>query len=171
VNPGEFFSAKKYQGRARRRPKIHEILKRFLIGNLNRNPHKNNGGNVRIIEIGPFERSPIPMPNTNKNSHIKDVFFEISQKEIIISIIENESEMSVETTPAWRKNSGREKRIKQGRKKGSFLLAIYLEIKKTINKLKIREGSLTKNSFSPNIDIEIAESQVDNGGLAQKGTP
>ena len=171
MNPGEFFSAKKYQGRATRRPKSHEILKSFLIGNLNRNPQINKGGNVRIIEIGPFERSPIPMPNTNKNSHINDVFFEISQKEIIMSIIENESEMSVETTPAWRKNSGREKRIKQGRKKGSFLLAIYLEIKKTINKLKIREGSLTKNSFSPNIDIEIAESQVDNGGLAQKGTP
>ena len=36
-----------------------------------------------------------------------------------MSIIENESEMSVETTPAWRKNSGKEKRIKQG-KKGSF---------------------------------------------------
>ena len=88
-----------------------------------------------------------------------------------MSIIENESEMSVETTPAWRKNSGKEKRIKQGRKKLEFLLAIYLEIKKAINKLKTREGSLTKNSFSPNIDIDIAESQVDNGGLAQKGTP
>ena len=111
------------------------------------------------------------MPTINKDSHMRDLFSEIFQKEIIISIIENESEMSVETTPAWRKNSGKEKRIKQGRKKGSFLLAIYLEIKKTINKLKIREGSLTKNSFSPNIDIEIAESQVDNGGFAQKGTP
>tara|TARA_Y100001970_G_scaffold264312_1_gene350788 strand:+ start:3400 stop:3666 length:267 start_codon:yes stop_codon:yes gene_type:complete len=88
-----------------------------------------------------------------------------------MSIIENESEMSVETTPAWRKNSGKEKRIRQGRKKGSFLLAIYLEMKKAINKLKTREGSLTENSFSPNIDIDIAESQVDNGGLAQKGTP
>ena len=53
----------------------------------------------------------------------------------------------------------------------AFLLAIYLEIKKAINKLKTREGSLTENSFSPNIDIDIAESQVDNGGLAQKGTP
>ena len=45
------------------------------------------------------------------------------------------------------------------------------EMKKAINKLKTREGSLTKNSFSPNIDIDIAESQVDNGGLAKKGTP
>ena len=171
MNPGEFFSAKKYQGKAKRRPKSHEILKSFLIGNLNLNPHKNNGGNVRTIEIGPFESSPVAMPTINKDSHMRDLFSEIFQKEIIISIIENESETSVETTPAWRKNSGKEKRIKQGRKKGSFLLAIYLEIKKAINKLKIREGSLTKNSFSPNIDIEIAESQVDNGGFAQKGIP
>ncbi len=171
MNPGEFFSAKKYQGRARRRPKSHEILKSFLIGNLNRNPQINKGGNVRTIEIGPFESNPIAIPKTNRDSHRKDVFFEISQKEIIMSIIENESEMSVETTPAWRKNSGKEKRIRQGRKKGSFLLAIYLEMKKAINKLKTREGSLTENSFSPNIDIDIAESQVDNGGLAQKGTP
>jgi len=88
-----------------------------------------------------------------------------------MSIIENESERSVETTPAWRKNSGREKRIKQGIKKGSFLLAIYLEMKNAMNKLKIREGSLTENSFSPNIDMDIAESQVDRGGLAQKGIP
>lgn len=131
----------------------------------------NNGGNVKTIEIGPFASSPIAMPTINRDSHTKDFFFEISQKEIIMSIIENESERSVETTPAWRKNSGREKRIKQGIKKGSFLLAIYLEMKNAMNKLKIREGSLTENSFSPNIDMDIAESQVDRGGLAQKGIP
>ncbi len=131
----------------------------------------NNGGSVRTIEIGPFESSPITMPTINRDSHTKDFFFEISQKEIIMSIIEKEREISVETTPAWRKNSGREKRIKQGIKKESFLLAIYLEMKNTMDKLKIREGSLTKNTFPPNIEMDIAESQVDKGGLAQKGIP
>ena len=79
--------------------------------------------------------------------------------------------VSVETTPACKKNSGNEKRTKPGRKMDISLLGRYLPTKKTNTRQAKRYGRRTKNSCVPNRLIESAEAQVDNGGFAQKGMP
>ena len=78
---------------------------------------------------------------------------------------------SVETTPAWIKNSGRLIKINPGT--NLFLLSFgkNLHTKNIIINDKNKYGKRTKNSPDPKTEMLKADNHEDKGGLAQKGTP
>ena len=81
------------------------------------------GGTVKIPTMGPLAKRPSPMP-INSRYRQKDELFSCipSQKESITSATLRLKKVSVETTPACKKNSGNEKRTKPGRKMDISLL-------------------------------------------------
>ena len=92
------------------------------------------------------------------------------QKVKKIITTQNDKNISVETTPACKKNSGIVKSTNPV-KSVNFLSFANLEM--TITQIAdiIKYGNLTANSLTPKVLILKADNQVDKGGFAQNGTP
>ena len=104
MNPGEFFSIRKYHGsaiikRIKNTEKPGQFENLFWRDFKPQQPNK-NCGIVNTLTIGPFDNNPKPIP-TKKRPPQRDRYLVLihSQKPNIVKATEKDSIRSVEITP------------------------------------------------------------------------